>query len=163
MTRNEPPLAPTIERRLDLTWRQRIGLPLIAAIPLLALFGLFGERSATIHTSSAALELRVTYPERFRYRQSQRLEIVVRNIARRSIDTIHVSIDTAYLSRFSTVHIEPAPRTSFVVDVTNVSPGESRLIAVELSGDRYGRHGGRISAATSEDSVVIPIRTFVFP
>jgi uncharacterized membrane protein YcaP (DUF421 family) len=37
-----PPRAPSIEPRTQLSWRQRIGLPIMIAIPIVALFGVFG-------------------------------------------------------------------------------------------------------------------------
>jgi len=37
-----PPRAPSIEPRIQLTWKQRIGFPVMVAIPILALFGVFG-------------------------------------------------------------------------------------------------------------------------
>ena len=136
---------------------------MLAAIPLLSLFGLFGERTARRRAASAKLELAATFPERFRYRQSQPLEVIVRNLSQREIDTVHVSIDTAYLSRFTDVRITPSPRIAYIVDILHVRPGESRLVALQIGADRYGWHHGWIAAIADGDSIAIPIRTLVFP
>jgi hypothetical protein len=174
-----PPTAPSIERRLSLTRKQWFGLPLLAAVPLLTLFGLFGERRSVVRTASLTLELTVTYPERFRYRQVQLLEVTVRNRSAQVLDTVHLSLDTAYITRFASVRIEPPPQIAFVVDLTNVRPNESRLVTAELGGDRYGRHPGRILAWTRAaqraargaqsadgvraDSAAVQFQTMVFP
>ena len=65
--------------------------------------------------------------------------------------------------RFSSVRIEPAPRIAFVVTLTDVRPGDSRLISAELWGEGYGRHYGRISATTRSDTAAATVRTVVFP
>jgi hypothetical protein len=159
----EPPRAPSITRRLALTRKQLIGLPLLAAIPILTLFGVFGEHQSTARTASHALEMTIRYPARFRYRQIQPLDVTVRNASDQTIDTVDVSLDTAYISRFSSVRIEPAPRSAFVVTLTGMRPGESRLISAELWGERYGRHEGRIVATARADTASATVRTIVFP
>jgi hypothetical protein len=162
-TRERPPQPPIMRRRLTPTRKQKIGLPLIAAIPILTLLGVFGERSAEIHVTSPRLAVDVRYPVRFRYRQAEALDVTVRNLAPTEIDTIHVSLDTAYLTRFSGVRIEPAPHDAFVVDLLHVRPGESRLVSAELSGDDYGRHRARIVVSGGTDTALVRITTLVFP
>jgi hypothetical protein len=159
----QPPKAPPMRRRLSLTSKQWIGLPALAAVPLLAVFGFFGERRAEEHAKSSSIALDVWSPERFRYRQVQSLDITVRNVSRRAIDTLEVSLDTAYMSRFSSVRIQPSPRRTFVVALTDVKPGEARLVSAELWGERYGRHRGRIVAAAGGDTASVWVNTLVFP
>ena len=154
-----PPTAP----RLSFTRKQYLGLPLLAAIPVLTLFGVFGESRASVHAASSALEMTVRYPSRFRYRQVQSLEVAVRNVSPRILDTITVSLDTAYITRFSSVRIVPAPSDAYVVKLVDVKPMESRLVSAELWGERYGSHEGRIVASTHSDSASTLIRTMVFP
>ena len=158
-----PTAPPQTRRRIAFTGKQRIGIPILALIPLLALLGVFGESSTTVEARSGALAVSVRYPVRFRYRQTEALQIVVRNVSSRAIDTIDVAIDTAYLTRFTGVHLTPEPKTAFVVQFTGVKPGEQRLIASELQGERYGRHRGRIVVSTPNDSIVTILRTLVFP
>ena len=159
----EPARAPETKRRVALTRKQLIGLPLLAAVPIMSVLGLFGERRSEVNAASRTVAMSIRYPARFRYRQVQPLDIVVRNISGRVIDTIEVSLDTAYISRFSSVRIEPAPRIAFVVTLTDVRPADSRLISAELWGERYGRHHGRISATTRSDTAAATVRTVVFP
>ena len=159
----EPARAPEVSRRLNFTRKQLIVMPLFAAIPILSLFGLFGERRAAVYAASRSVAMSIRYPRRFRYRQVQSLDIAIRNVSARVIDTIDVSLDTAYVSRFSSVRIEPAPRAAFTVAITDVQPGESRLISAELWGDRYGRHQGRIRAVVRGDTAAATVQTIVFP
>jgi len=158
-----PPTSPPTRRRIAFTGKQRIGIPLLALIPVLALLGVFGERSTAIAARSASLAVSVQYPVRFRYRQTEPLEIVVRNLSPRVIDTILVSVDTAYLTRFAGVRITPEAKSAFVVPLTGFKPGEQRLVASELQGERYGRHSGRIIVSAPNDSVIVKLRTLVFP
>jgi hypothetical protein len=146
-----------------LTKKQVFGLPLIAAVPLLCLLGFFGESSAVTNTASTRFQVVIRYPSRFRYRQFEGLEISVRNRGARAIDTVHVWLDTAYITRFSSVRIDPIPERAFMVDLLHVLPGESRLVAAELWGERYGRHTGRIIVSTNDDTAIATISTFVFP
>jgi len=158
-----PSAPPQIRRRFALTRKQRIGVPIVTLIPVLALFGFFGERGATVNATSELLALSVHYPERFRYRQVQPLEVTVRNLSAHVIDSIHVSLDTAYITRFSSVRITPAPSNAFTVTLVGVKPGEQQLVSAELWAQDYGRHRGRIVAATPNDSAAVTIRTLVFP
>lgn len=160
---SEPAGPPATAPRLSLTRKQYLGLPLLAAIPVLTLFGAFGESRASGRAASSALEITVRYPSRFRYRQVQSLDVTVRNVSARILDTVTLSLDTAYISRFSSVRIVPAPRDAYVVELIDVKPAESRLVTAELWGERYGSHTGRITAATHSDSASTLIRTMVFP
>lgn len=154
-----PPTAP----RLSFTRKQYLGLPLLAAIPVLTLLGAFGESRASVRAASPALEMTVRYPSRFRYRQVQSLDVTVRNVSQRILDTVTLSLDTAYITRFSSVRIVPAPSDAYVVKLVDVKPMESRLVSAELWGERYGSHEGKITVATHSDTVSTLIRTIVFP
>jgi hypothetical protein len=152
-----------VRRRLALTRKQKLGLPLIVAIPVLTLLGVFGEHRAETHAASPSVVVDIQYPDRFRYRQVEWLDIAVRNRAGVEIDTVHVWLDTAYVTRFSSVRIEPAPTAAFRVDLVHVKPGESRLVRAELWGEQYGRHIGEIIISTRRDTASALITTFVFP
>jgi hypothetical protein len=163
VTNEAPPQAPTTTRRFALTKKQIVGLPLIASVPLLCLLGFFGERSERTTMVSTLLEVAIKYPSRFRYRQFEGLEISVRNRGTRVVDTVHVWLDTAYITRFSSVRIVPTPSRAFTVDLLQVRPGESRLVDAELWGERYGLHRGRIIVTGNDDTARVAISTFVFP
>jgi hypothetical protein len=159
----EPERPPAIKAKIELSWKQRLGFPILLAIPILALFGIFGEREARIHVTSGPLDVRVSYTTRFRYRQVQSLDVSVSNLSKRVLDTVSVAFDTAYISRFSSVRFDPAARTAYTVDLTNVKPSESRLVSVELWGQDYGNHRGSIVVRYGSDSTIAHLKTLVFP
>jgi hypothetical protein len=140
-----------------------VGIPLLAVIPLLTLLGVFGESRKTTRVVSPAVEMRVVYPSRLRYRQIGLLEVAVRNVSGHTLDTLELSLDTGYVTRFSSVRIEPAPRVAYSVALTAIKPQETRFVAAELWGQDYGSHAGHIVATTRGDSVSSRIHTFVFP
>ena len=75
------PQPPDIEKRWVFRTVQKLGVPLIVLIPLLALFGLFGESSRTVSASGAAPALEITYPTRLRYNMTSPLVVSVANIS----------------------------------------------------------------------------------
>jgi len=79
--RTEPPPPPQTSPRFAFTRKQYLGLPLLIAIPVLTLFGVFGERRDVARASSRSVEMTVRYPSRFRYRQVQSLDVAVRNVS----------------------------------------------------------------------------------
>ena len=159
-----PPAAPKIERRLRLYPLQAIGIPILALPAVLALFGVFGERRASVEAAGGALELRVDYPERYRYMTIDNLEILVRNVSAAAIDTLTVGIDSTYVSGFSQVTFVPGADEAYEVDLLGVEPGEWRRVHLELQGEDYGRHRGRVRATTGgADTVGVEISTRIFP
>ncbi len=160
---SELPQAPLIKPKLELNWKQRIGFPILLAIPIAALLGLFGERTALARAKTANLDVVVNYPERFRYRQVQPLHLSVRNRSAQLLDTVNIAFDTAYISRFSSVRFEPPVKKAYAVELTDVKPNETRFVSVELWGQDYGIHHGAITVRARSDSVIVRIRTFVFP
>lgn len=157
------PTAPAVAPKISFSRKKQIGFPLIIAIPILALFGVFGERAASTHGSSASLDMSVSYPARLHYRQVMPLRVSIRNLSSTPIDTLSVSFDTAYIARFSSVKFDPSLRDAYKVDLVDVKPSESRIVSVELWGQDYGRHWGTVIARAGTDSVVARFRTIVFP
>jgi hypothetical protein len=159
----DAPRAPTDTPHIRLTGKQKVGLPLLALIPILAMLGVFGNSTNTIAVASPAVGIAVTYPERMRYRQTEPLEISVVNRGARTLDSVLVLVDTSYLSRFIGVHGNPAPTMDFAIPLYSVQPGESRLISIELTGDRYWRHPGTVIVATGAERTTVTLSTLVFP
>ena len=111
-----------------------------------------------------ALRVRVEHPSRLRYQQTEALRVWVSNASGISLDTVTVALDTAYLGHFENVSVTPSPDEAFVVRLTAVRPGATRLVDVELRASDYGWQRGRITVnAGDTDSVRIALGTFVFP
>lgn len=152
-------------RRLKLHRFQWVGLPLMFLIPVLALFGVFGEAWDRLDDVSAELALRVEYPTRYRYKQINTLEVSVENISGSPLHTVVVAFDPAYVRRFSTLMFIPSPTEPFVVEFLDMAPGETRRVWAEFQGERYGRHRGTIEAyhVGSQDTARVSVNTLIYP
>lgn len=161
----QPPQPPELDRSLNLPGSQIAGVLAFALIVLLAGFGFFGETRATSSSSgSAALDLKVDYPARFRYKQVNPLQVFVTNRSATLLDTVTVVFDTAYIAPFSNVSFTPAAARAWEVELTGLRAGETRRIEVGLQGERYGRHTGHISAySSSSDTASAKVSTIIFP
>lgn len=151
-----------MRRRVRIPAVQWVGVPLILLLPLLAVLGVFGTRR-TVVRARGAVEVRVAYPTGARYDFLTGMAVTVRNRSPLRLDTVRVAFDRAYITAFSQVSFIPAVDQAFVTSLTDVAPGESRLITVEMWGDRAGPHAGTVVAAAGRDTVVAPLRTFTFP
>ena len=165
-SRDLPPelVAPSVDRRFALYRFQVPGLILLALIPVLALAGVFGESHADAEARAGDLAVRVRHPSRLRFEQISTMDVRVTNAGASRIDTITVSIDTAYLSQFSGVTLTPSASAPFDVELTGVAPGESRHVRVEMDAMRPGRHRGEVRVtAGGADTAKLDIATIIFP
>jgi hypothetical protein len=142
---------------------QRLGLPVLFLIPLLALFGLLGEHFATAHASGAGVTLDARYPDRAHYRQPLSIRVHVRNDSPTTMDSVAVVLDSAFMSGFSDVSVSATLNGAYVARLTGLAPGESRQVNAMVSGEIAGRHAGAISVITPLGTVRAPVATFVFP
>ena len=137
---------------------------MLLLIPVLAFFDIFGETSATIRLEDDALSVEIRYPTKFRYKQINEIQVAVVNRSNAPIDTVTVAFDPSYISDFSTVQFTPSVEKAFQVPLTDVEPGETRLVEVELQAEQHGRHSGRVIIATADaDSLEATLSTFTFP
>jgi len=158
-----PPPPNEIDRGVWLHRLQLIGMPFIAALPLLAMFGVFGDRSTSVEASSGALHARVEFPTRLRARPSRPITVTVSNTSAETMDTITVAFDSAYVDRFTGVTFVPSPDEDYTVAMTEVGPGETRRIRVEMQAQKAGAHAGRITIRARDNRLDVPVRTIVFP
>lgn len=164
----QPPEPPDMRRRIMMYPMQMIGMGVILLIPLLALFGFFGEIRAEADTSSAAFSLHVDYPRSYRFRVHNPLTVTVRNTSDQAFEIVTVSFSTSYLSPFADSQFNPdlsrITADAYEVDLENVQPGEARIVTVVLEGQEYGQHNGTVAvAAPNVEPVQLSIGTFVFP
>lgn len=158
----DPPGPPEAPRHVRLYRFQWIGLPLLAIVPILALAGAFGESWRVEEATSASLDATVHYPSRYRYKQLNSIEVWVTNRGAAAVDTLTVALDSALANRFSTVRAIPSFREPWEVELTDVLPGETRLVVIELQGERYGRHVGDLELM-GLDTVAVPLSIRIFP
>jgi hypothetical protein len=156
--------APHVPRKVRLWWHQWIGIPVLFALPILSLLGVFGESSAKSSAKSALLELEVEYPDRLRYWQIRPLEVSVRNSSQQPLDHVEVKFDPTYINSFADVTFTPGVEKAYTVTMRNLAPGESRLVSVELRADHYGTHEGAIEAFSDSVRLAgVNVSTFTFP
>jgi hypothetical protein len=164
------PQPPSIEKRWVFHTVQKIGVPLIVLIPLLALFGLFGESSNTVSDSGGSLAMEISYPTRFRYKMTDPVVVSVENLSSQPVPTLTVSFDYDYISGFSTVTFSPSvseiTEEAYLVHLNEVQAGEVRQIVVDIQAEQYWNHSGTVAASTAPDQapdVELELSTFVFP
>lgn len=159
----DPPKAPDIRRGVSFHTFQWVMIPLLAALPLLALSGVFGERWRTETAAAGPLEITVHYPTAFRYKMINTLTATVTNRSGTVLDTVTVSLDSAYANRFSTVTAIPPFTAAHDVEVVALAPAESRLVRIEMQGERYWRHEGFVRVISGTDTASVAVSTIVFP
>jgi hypothetical protein len=147
---------------------QWVGFAVILLIPILALFGVFGESFAQVQQSSQDMALDVDYAIRNRYRMGSNLQVAVQNLSDQPIPSLTVSISRDYVDKFAEVTFSPSVArisdSAYEVDLTEIQPGESRVITVELEAEEYGQHQGTITATVQGlVPVEVNVTTFIFP
>lgn len=164
----EPPQAPSIKTRFQIPRFQLIGMPLVMLIPILALFGIFGESVDSVSASNPQLEMRVEYPTRFRYKMLDSVTVALFNASEQSFPTVELRFDRAYIEAFSTVTFTPSVKSiteeDYIVEVTDLQPQETRIISVTVQAEKYGKHSGAITAAAENaEELRVLIDTLTFP
>jgi hypothetical protein len=162
------PQPPDMKRIIRMYPMQRIGMGLIALIPILALLGVFGETRAQANASNAAFSVSVDYPINYRYRVHNPLTVRLHNTSQQAYATVTVAFSTDYISPFTSSQFEPEldrmTGEAYEVDLNDVQPGETRIVTVVLEGQEYGAHSGVITAtAEGAGAAQVGVATFVFP
>jgi hypothetical protein len=159
-----PPPPPEWKARLHLSAAQRVGLPLMALVPILALAGFFGERRERRQDAHGPLLVSAQVPTRFRYRQRMTLELSVTNRGTTGLDDVRVRIDSSYLDRFSGVALSPNPSPDGSVRFGSLGPRESVRLTVTLEGERAGTHRGAARVIDADgDTARVALASTVFP
>lgn len=160
----EPPEPPPMERRVDAGPVQWIGFPLLLVLPVLALFGVFGDRQGRATVRSAEIEMSVDWPARTRHERTNDIGVRVRNVSNRVIDTLTIAFDSAYLAGFADVSLTPEAAQAWEVELAGMRPGEARHVVAGIDARRHGRHAGPVTAtAGGPDTARLNIDTFIFP
>lgn len=163
-----PPKPPEITRKPQFHRIQLIGLPLILLIPVLALFGTFGETADSVSTASTQIEVRVEYPTRFRYKLIHPITVSLHNASEQSFGTVQVGFEREYVESFSVVTFTPTIRhitdTFYYVEINDLGPGETRIVIATVQADQFGNHSGKITVTPDNaEELEMSISTFSFP
>lgn len=163
-----PPDSPSFRRKVKLHPYQYVGFPILLLIPILAVLGFFGENFVQVEDSSDDLTVTIDYATRYRYKMLNSMVVSIQNTTDETIPTLTVTFSRDYISKFSTVAFSPAETritdTAYEVELSDLAPGTTQIITVDLQGEQYGRHTGSV-AVTAEGltPVVIDVSTFIFP
>lgn len=153
-----------MQRRLKFGGLQLVGLGLIMLVPVLAAFRVFGAGSAIVSADGEGLRVSVEYPPRVRHGSMEIVAVLLSNRGPTALDTVTIRFDSSYVAKFTDPQFVPSPSRAFEVELTDVGPGESRRVQLGLRANEYGRHAGRIAAATpAGDSASVAVVTLVFP
>ena len=158
-----PPRPPALSRRIRLTTVQRWGLPVMFAIPVLALLGTFGERYSDVHGTGGSLAATFHYPSRIHYRQSLSFRLLVQNTGATPEDSVMVRLDPRFMRAFASVRIAAPFRAPYDIELGRLRAGESRTVTGEVSGDAYWQSQGSIQVSGSRSRIRLPVSTFVYP
>jgi hypothetical protein len=171
------PRPPKMDRKVCAPPLQWLFLGLLVLVPLLAVFGIFGPRQATVESAGTGIELRARYPSLLRHKLIEPFSLEVRNTLSTQLPRVIVRLDRGYVEHFSEVTFTPEPERvteqSYEIVLQDVQPGETRRIAGQVQGERYGRRRGAVAAirddgvssssTRAEGGARVELSTFVFP
>ncbi|WP_437964074.1 hypothetical protein WMF04_30700 [Sorangium sp. So ce260] len=158
---SEPPPAPAMRRRLELSPKHAIGALVLACV---AASAAFMHARETGEATAPGLALRVAYPERMRFRDTEKLTFDVTRTADAPCRSAALAVDEAYLDSFEERHATPTETTIGRFELGGLAPGEQRRIVLELRGERPWRASGNATlSCDGERGAEVPLRTFIFP
>jgi hypothetical protein len=81
---------------------------------------------------------------------------------------VEVGFDASYISNFSDVTFTPSvdtvTDTTYIVNIDEVQPGETRQVSLSLKADAHWRHQGAIIVSPEEGpGAQLSVTTWVFP
>lgn len=160
---HSPPEPPALEHRVRLSRLQWIGVPLFALVPLLALAGIFDDRSIEIAREVGSLSVRAQVPQGLRQNRSGIVEVDLENRGDTPL-AVEVAISPEYLEDCTAIDMAPPPYRAWAARLEPIAPGDRAQVRLEYEGERAGLHEGVIRVRDEHGAEVrMPIRTFVFP
>jgi hypothetical protein len=159
---------PEIRRGIALNRTQWIAVPLLLVLPVLALAGFAGDREGEASARGTGLALRVTYPEWLHYSTNRSLTAAVTNLGSEALSPVVVRFDAEYLEAFTNLRIRTGTTRDSPegvdVELPALAPGATAEIHLDVQGERYGPHRGRIAAvAAGGNAVRVEVGTLVLP
>jgi hypothetical protein len=164
----EPPQAPTFKRKLRFYFYQYLGLPLLLLIPVLAIFGVFDQALTRQEQTGDEVSISIDYPSHYRYERAGTIRIHVQNNREESIPLLSIEISKVYLEHFRELHFVPDVShmnlESYIIELTEILPGTSQGIRIDLQANDYGVHTGFILATVEGIELLrFSMNSFTFP
>jgi hypothetical protein len=160
----QPPPPPELDRHIRFHRAQWVALPLLLAIPLLALLDFFGPAPRTVRAAMPQVLLEVEYPARTRAGRMDGIHIAISNTGATPIDTFTLAVDSAYLRAYREVAFVPPADASFRVPLSRLEPGDVHVVSISARPRGLGRRQGEVVLATPDSPPVrVLLSTFIFP
>ncbi|MEO5510804.1 MAG: hypothetical protein ABIV28_07385 [Longimicrobiales bacterium] len=158
-----PESAPDPGRTVHFRPLQLVSLVILVGIIASALAGTYNHRARTTAVTIGGMTVHVHYTTRTRFQQTEIISVLVTNPGALPIDSLHVSVDTAYLSGFSEVTMIPDPAFPYGTSLSDIPAGGMREVHVSARGDQAGRHRGSVMLSMHGDTVRVPLSTLILP
>lgn len=163
-----PPEAPDAPRRVNLSGPQIAAAVLLLILPVLAALGVFGESFGTADASGGEIRLSAEYPSRLRFLLDSSLRVTVENTGQQTLSAPELHFERGYIDQFVNISFVPpateATGDAYIVALSDLAPGDSQVVTVQMQGSRYGRHEGRIWVSINgQTAVELNVSSIVFP
>src|SRR5690554_3648865 len=126
-----------MRRRLLLTPLQMWGLPLIALLPVLALFGVVGIAHDEVSAEGDGLRLEVRYPRRSHSGVTVPLTITVSNQGQAPLEDVYLVLPRDYLESFEEFELRPSAdsvsQDAYRIVLGSLPAGASRVATALLT------------------------------
>jgi hypothetical protein len=159
---------PDMQAGFKLYPHQMIGIPILLLIPFLAVLGLFGISTEQKYEATDNVAVTVEYPTRFRYKQTNAIQVSITNQTSSTLNEVLVQVDRSYIDQFSDVVFTPqVSRITddfYEVNLTNIAANDTQYVHVAIQAQQAGIHKGNIVVQPSVgDSVEVNLQTWAFP
>lgn len=176
MAAHDPPIGIDRERHLRLQgrsghlWQRRIALLLFGAVPILALFDVFGQASTIDHASSPTASLTVDSPSHVRSGLIFTAQITVQTTA--AVKDMQLTLDQGWFEGITFNGIVPQPSNEtaangrVLFDFGSL-PAHTRFplwLSLQANPTNIGRHPQAVTLSDGETKIMTIHRTLtVFP
>ena len=156
-------------RRHDVYWRRAL-FAIVAAIPVLALFNLFGQRPVTSRAESSPASLKIVAPAHVRGGLLYEIRFTID--AREEIKKATLVLDPGWLESITINTIEPSPLGQgsddghLTLDLGHIPAGKTYLLFmdVQVNPTNVGRRAANVSLYDGNEKLLEIHRTItVFP
>lgn len=162
------PKPPRLGRQVRLYRYQVIGLPILALLPVLALFGVFGLASERTGEEAGQFEVSLRYDTRTRLGKDATIDVEIRNGSNATVAAPVVAITRNYLEGFSDLAFTPddvkIDASHYLIELEPIPPGASAVVTVEMTPLRYWSRQGELTVTgLGEEEFRFGLRTLVYP
>jgi hypothetical protein len=164
---SQPAQPRAFEPRLKFYPYQLIGIPILFLIPILALFGVFGETSTVAQSEANGIDLEVHYTNRVLFQGLDGTEIQVRNATDAVIPILTITVEKAFLENYSDISFAPnvdkINDEAYFFELLDVQPNETRIVTYDSRGKIAGSHSGTVTASYEAGDASVTVETFIIP